>query len=141
MFLLHQAAQSVRSRLEARLRPLGVTGIQYTILAMVAARPGLSSAELSRRFFVTPQTMNETVAGLARRGLVTRCAAPGNRRVLILAPTADGLALLADCDRIADAVEADAFGWLGAEETARLRRLARRLLRGPRRLRDAGSGS
>ncbi|GIX15218.1 MAG: hypothetical protein KatS3mg118_3177 [Paracoccaceae bacterium] len=77
IFLLHQAAQSVRSRLEARLRPLGVTGIQYTILAMVAARPGLSSAELSRRFFVTPQTMNETVAGA---GAARACHAMRLRR-------------------------------------------------------------
>ena len=31
---------------------------------------GLSSADLSRRFFVTPQTMNQIVAGMARRGLI-----------------------------------------------------------------------
>ena len=80
MYLLNQANQAVRSRLEQDLRAIGLTGIQYTVLTIVAARDGISSAELSRRFFVTPQTMNEIVAGLERRGLLARVESPQSRR-------------------------------------------------------------
>ena len=125
MYLLNQVNQAVRSRLEQELRPLGLTGIQYTVLSIVQTRDGISSAELSRRFFVTPQTMNEIVAGLERRGLLMREESAHNRRVLTARRTAAGAEALARADRIADAIEADAFGHLSDADHAALRRLLR----------------
>ena len=132
IYLLNQATQAVRSRLDQALRPIGMTGIQYTVLAMVNARTGVSSADLARRFFVTPQTMNEIVMGLERRGLLSRAETPGNRRVLTVSLTDEGRAVLGECDRIADGIEAQAFGWLSERDFAELRRLSRVLLRGPK---------
>ena len=123
MYLLNQANQAVRSRLEQDLRPLGLTGIQYTVLSIVGSRDGISSAELSRRFFVTPQTMNEIVGALERRGLLVREESAQSRRILTARLTPEGVALLARADDVADTIEAEAFGSLSDEDFAELRRI------------------
>jgi len=125
MYLLNQANQAVRSRLEQDLRAIGLTGIQYTVLSIVDARDGISSAELSRRFFVTPQTMNEIVSGLERRGLLARVESPQSRRILTARLTDAGMTLLAEADVIADQIEAEAFSRLSDEDFSALRRLLR----------------
>lgn len=123
MYLLNQANQAVRSRLEQDLRPLGLTGIQYTVLSIVGTRDGISSAELSRRFFVTPQTMNEIVGALERRGLLAREESAKSRRILIARLTPEGADVLARADEVANRIEADAFSGLSDEDFAELRRL------------------
>ena len=82
MYLLNQASLAVRSHLEAALRDLQMTGIQYTILSTIKEHEGISSAELSRRFFVTAQTTNEIINGLEQRGLISRKEDPANKRIL-----------------------------------------------------------
>lgn len=121
IYLLHQSSQALRSRLEHALRPLGITGLQYTILALLDRRQGLSSADLSRRFFVTPQTMNQIVAGLTRRGLVTRRASVANKRILQMALTDSGRELLAGCEEICDRVEREAMASVPASDLVNIR--------------------
>ena len=132
MYLLNQANQAVRSQLEAALRELQMTGIQYTILTIVDQHEGISSAELSRRFFVTAQTMNEIINGLEQRGLVTRKEDPANRRILRMKLTAQGRKLLKKCEDIADRIEEAAFDWIEPHEYEALRQSLRSLLRGLR---------
>ena len=129
IYLLHQASQALRSKLEHAFRPLGVTGIQYTILGLLDRHEGLSSAELSRRFYVTPQTMNQIVAGLTRRGLVTRTSSDANRRILEMGLTKEGRALLARCDRVAQAVEAEALANVPGPQLEEMREQLLGLLR------------
>lgn len=129
MFFLNLANFAVRGRLEEALREHEVTGIQYTALATIGAREGISSAELSRRFFVTPQTMNELIAGLERRRLILRKEDPANRRILKMRLTASGRRLLAACDAVADRVEEEVFGSLAPEEYEALRAITRRIAR------------
>ena len=132
MYLLNQANQAVRSQLEAALRDLQMTGIQFTILTIVNEREGISSAELSRRFFVTAQTMNEIINGLAQRGLITRKEDPANKRILRMKLTAQGRKLLNKCENIADHIEETAFDWIESDEYETLRKSLRSLLRGLR---------
>ena len=132
MYLLNQASQAVRSQLEAALRELQMTGIQYTILTIVDQHEGISSAELSRRFFVTAQTMNEIINGLEQRKLVTRKEDPTNRRILRMKLTAEGRKLLKKCEDIADRIEEAAFDWIDRGEYEALRQSLRSLLRGLR---------
>jgi DNA-binding MarR family transcriptional regulator len=121
MYLLNQASLAVRSHLEVALRDLQLTGIQYTILSTIKVHEGISSAELSRRFFVTAQTTNEIINGLEQRGLISRKEDPANRRIL-----------LKQCDEIADRIEAAAFGWIARRDYEALRDSLRMLLRGLR---------
>jgi DNA-binding MarR family transcriptional regulator len=132
MYLLNQANQAVRSQLEAALRDFQMTGIQYTILSIVDQYAGISSAELSRRFFVTAQTMNEIINGLVQRGLIARKEDPANKRILRMKLTAQGRKLHNQCDRIADRIEAAAFDWVDRRDYQALREALRKLLNGMR---------
>jgi DNA-binding MarR family transcriptional regulator len=140
MFYLNEANHAVRSRLEQALRHLEVTGIQYTVLSVIGAREGLSSAELSRRFYVTPQTMNELINGLERRKLIARKEDPANRRILKMRLTASGRKLLAECNEVADRVEMEVFSGMPRESYEQLRTLTRMLARTLREP-DGGVGS
>ena len=137
MYLLNQANQAVRSQFEAALRGLQMTGIQYTILTIVDEYEGISSAELSRRFFVTAQTMNEIINGLVQRGLIARKEDPGNKRILRMKLTAAGRRLLKKCEGVADRIEEAAFDWIDPHEYEALRQSLRALLRGLRERRSA----
>ncbi len=137
MYLLNQANQAVRSQLEAALRDLQFTGIQYTILTIVDRHEGISSAELSRRFFVTAQTMNEIINGLEQRGLITRRVDPANKRILRMKLTAQGRKLLKKCEAIADRIEEAAFDWIAPDDYEILRQSLLTLLQGLRKRRLA----
>ena len=132
MYLFNQANQAVRSQLEAALRDLQITGIQYTILSIIDQHEGISSAELSRRFFVTAQTMNEIINGLVLRGLIARKEDPANQRIRCMKLTAPGRKLLKNCDDIADQIEAAAFDWVDRRDYQALREALRKLLNGLR---------
>lgn len=129
IYFLNQANHAVRSRLEGALAPLQMTGIQYTVLSVIGSRDGLSSAELSRRFFVTPQTMNELIGGLQRRNLITRKEDPANRRILRMSLTAEGKRMIKACDAAADTVERDVFSFLSPESYQQFRDLCRLIAR------------
>ncbi len=129
IYLLHQTSQALRSRLEHAFRSLGATGIQYTILGLLDRHAGLSSADLSRRFFVTPQTMNQIVAGMARRGLIERTSSDSNRRILEMKLTPAGHTLLERCEDVADKVEAEALALLPERQLEDMRQHLRLLLR------------
>ncbi len=116
IYLVNNLNLLVRRMLDERLKPHNLGGLQYTILTLIRDRDGISSAELSRRFFVTPQTMNESVTGLERRGLIARTESETNRRILIARVLPEGLALLETCDKIADEVEAEVFSDLSADK-------------------------
>jgi DNA-binding MarR family transcriptional regulator len=129
---LNQANYALRSMLDARLRAVSMTGIQYTILSLVERHEGISSAELSRRFFVTAQTMNEIINGMVQRGLLSRKEDPGNKRILRLRLSARGRKTLTECDAIADAIEHAAFDWMTTDEQEKLRESLRALTQGLR---------
>jgi DNA-binding MarR family transcriptional regulator len=128
MYLLHQASHAMRARLEQSLRQLEMTGIKYTVLAIVGNRENLSSAELSRRFFVTPQTMNEIVGDLTRRGLVDRREDAESRRILRLRLTTEGRRMLDRCAAIANRIESEFLGSFPKNDLHDLRVLLQNLL-------------
>ncbi len=59
-------------------------------LSELNMRDGLSSAELARIAFVTPQAMNMVVRDLEQRGLIQRDAHPDGGRVLRIHLTRQG---------------------------------------------------
>lgn len=120
IYLINNLNLLVRKALDERLRAHNLGSLQYTILTLIRDRDGISSAELSRRFFVTPQTMNESVTGLERRGLIARTESEANKRILIARVLPEGLALLTECDRIADEIEAEVLTDIPEAERARL---------------------
>ncbi|MBW8728889.1 MAG: MarR family transcriptional regulator [Inquilinus limosus] len=121
-YLLRQAGGAYRLRVERALADLAVTPAQFTALTMVAAYPGLSSADLARLAVLTPQTVSVIVANLERAGSVLRRPHPVHGRILTVAITDSGQALLARCRERVQVLEKQLAAGLSPEEEAVIRR-------------------
>lgn len=119
-YLLKRAQQALRGRIDAALRPLNVTTPQYAVLSSLEAGAGLSSADLARRSFVTPQTMNEIVSLLEENGVVARRKANANARVRIVELTPKGRSSLTRCHRKVREVEKRMLAGIETKDIARL---------------------
>lgn len=124
--LLKLAQHALRGAMDDRLRPLGATTPQYAALTALARAGGASNADLARRCFVTPQTMNEILATLAGQGQVSRRDHPTNRRVQVVELTAAGRDKLARCDTVVAEVEAKMVAGLTEAEVRGFADLLRR---------------
>jgi DNA-binding MarR family transcriptional regulator len=121
MYLIAEAYHALRAQFDTVLKPYGLTSVQFALLDLLSVVVGMSSAELSRHFFVTPQTMGEMIASLERRGLVSRTLDSANKRIRRVSLTREGARLLQRCNREIDPVEVAAFGKYSAGEHDRLR--------------------
>jgi len=121
IYLLARIFYAMRQKSEDALRPHNLTPMQFTILDSLKRWNGLSSAELSRRFRVTPQTMGEMIGNLERRALIARVQDPSNRRALRLSLTEPGERLLACCESEMLAIEARMFEHMSARDVEALR--------------------
>src|SRR5262249_14494314 len=106
-YLIGRLDRALRRRLDEVLGPQGLTVRQYTTLSVLRARAGLSNAQLARRSLMTPQSMNEVLAGLVERGLVCRRPAEDHGRVIRTELTPSGVVVLAACDEAVDRLEGE----------------------------------
>jgi len=95
LYLVKRLELAVRARLDALLRPSGVTALQYTALTVLERHDGLSAAQLARDSFVTAQSMTDMVRALEARALIRRERNPNSRRELLIVLTGAGRELLA----------------------------------------------
>lgn len=117
-YLLRQAHAAHRIGMEHALQAQGLTLPQFSVLTMLSAYPGASSAELARLSLLTPQTMTVIVANLERSGAVSRRPHAEHGRILVIDITERGSELLARCKQAAHSVEATLLSGLSeADET------------------------
>jgi DNA-binding MarR family transcriptional regulator len=82
-----------------RVAPYGLTTLQFTTLSVLSRHGApLSTSQLARRAFMTPQSMSEVIHALERKGLIKRNPHPNHRRTLPATLTAKGRRVLAECD-------------------------------------------
>lgn len=118
----HTLSQAI----EAAIAASGLKLAQYTTLSILAAQPSLSNAQLARRAFVRPQSMNQVLAGLERQELITRRPDAEHGRIIRMELSPRGHTLLATCDRHVEALEAAMLDGLDPEERAALSRAVAR---------------
>jgi DNA-binding MarR family transcriptional regulator len=111
-YLIRRAQLLIYVNLADCLREHRLTPMQYMMLNVSRRGGEMSSADLARRFAVTPQSVNEMIAALQRKHLITRKVARENRRILRISLTPDGARLLQKCDRQVDRMEDRLFGAL-----------------------------
>lgn len=99
-YALKLAQQALRSHLDAELRVVGLTTPQYSVLAGLELNAGLSNAELARRAFVTPQTMQAILTTLERASLIQRTPHPVNGRIRTTELTVEGRSALRAAHKI-----------------------------------------
>jgi DNA-binding MarR family transcriptional regulator len=133
LYLIKRAEIEVTSRMAKALEPYDITPIQFTVLYFVDYDQGdLSSAQLSRRFSMTPQSMNELVAVLERKKLLKKTIDPSHKRILRIALTAKGKKLLDDCNHELDGVEGTMLKGLSTKDVSAIRNLIGRILEAAR---------
>jgi DNA-binding MarR family transcriptional regulator len=120
-YLVYRVERRVRTRLDHAVRAHGVTTTEYVALSVLRDRDGMSSAELARWAFVTPQAMNLVISALEERRLVRRRPDPQHRRVLRASVSSKGRKVLERCDEAMDQIEADMLRGLSPEEADALR--------------------
>lgn len=129
-YLLKQVERAGRGALDRVARHHSITAAQYTALSVLARHPGMSSAQLGRRSFASPQSANELVVALERRKLVVRRASAVNRRVLGIYLTPAGGEVLEACDAEVAAMELRMLRLLDPDERELMRDLLERCLYG-----------
>ena len=103
-YLVKRVQQALRRRSDAALRGTGVSMAQYAVLRALADQPDASAAELSRRCFITRQSLQDLLAALRSAGLV-ESAGPPRGRSQALRLTADGRIRLRSADNAVFAIE------------------------------------
>jgi DNA-binding MarR family transcriptional regulator len=119
-YVVGRLDRALRREIGALVTRHGLTVPQYTALSILRDRAGLSNAQLARRSYVTPQSMNEVIAALERDGFVARSPAANHGRVLETTVTKVGLDVLARCDRAVTEMEDRMLADLDAEARAEL---------------------
>ncbi|MEE4355560.1 MAG: MarR family transcriptional regulator [Desulfococcaceae bacterium] len=71
-------------------KEFGLTDTQSGVLRMLAQSGPISSAQLSRKLFVTPSNMTGIIDRLEKKKLVERIRKTGDRRVALISLTEEG---------------------------------------------------
>ncbi|KAA5605536.1 winged helix-turn-helix transcriptional regulator [Roseospira marina] len=121
-YLLRQAANVYRYRVEAALRDVALTQPQFAALTMLDAYPEHASADLARLALLTPQTMSTIVGNLEKAGLIVRKPHAVHGRKQHIAVTEAGRAVLSEAKARVYALEGDLVAGCSPGEQAVLRR-------------------
>jgi MarR family transcriptional regulator, lower aerobic nicotinate degradation pathway regulator len=98
-FLIRRLHQIHLAMFAQECASLDITPVQYSILSVAAAQPGLEQARLGYEVGVDRTTLANVVARLETRGMLTRVQGVADRRLKHVTLTRAGLDLL---DRIAE---------------------------------------
>jgi DNA-binding MarR family transcriptional regulator len=115
----------------AALRPLGLTHVQFVLLASAwwlteVAGEKPTQRRLAEHAATDPMMTSQVVRVLEGRGFISRAADPHDSRALRLAVTKSGARLALDAVRVVEAADDEFFTAAGAREPVLrvLRRLA-----------------
>ena len=142
------AARAVDPWAQELKRRARLTPVQYNVLRILrGARPAaLSCRQIGERMITRDPDVTRLVDRLVTRGLVRRARPAGDRRVVEVAVTAAGLAVLRGLDGTARALPSTVFGALSTTQLRQLGALLGRVVAhlepdGPPRGRTARSSA
>lgn len=127
-FLVRRLHQIHLALFAEECREFGVTPVQYSILTVAAAQPGLDQAALANEVGVDRTTMADVLARLERRGLVRRNRVEHDARRKQVHATAAGERLLARMDGPAQRAHERTIAALPPEEREAFIEALRRLV-------------
>lgn len=127
-FLFRRMQQVSVSLFLNRLREFGITPLQYTILRIIRAQPGIDQISVASRAILDASTVKDIVARLEARGLVERRTGKLDRRTRSVSLTRAGDRLLAAVEPEVRRARRELLAPLSRQEQATLLRLLRSLL-------------
>lgn len=126
-YLMAKVGHLLERQIDAAVGEVGLTLRQFSALAHIGRRPGLSSSDLARALLTTPQAVNTLVVRLIAAGLVAK-APSRSRQPLVLTLTNLGLDSLRRAAPLAVEAEAAALAHLSEPQVYATRRTLLRLL-------------
>ena len=106
----------------------GVTPVQYAALQTVANQPGIDQRSLAGAVGLDTSTVASVIDRLETRGLLARSLSPDDRRVRLLALTAEGEAVLAQVQPAMQRTQERILAPLSKSERADFMRMLRTLV-------------
>ena len=133
VYLIKRIETEVTAKMNKALTEYDITLSQFILLNFVNDHTDdLSSAQLSRRFNMTPQSMNEAVTTLQRKEFIEKKIDSENKRVLRISLTEKGKEKLILCNETIDSLEKELFGILSNDDLLQFRSSIGKILRGVR---------
>ena len=114
-YLIAKVEHRLSLNLDRALRPTGVTLTQFSALANIGAKPGISGAALARALLTTPQAVTTLIRRLCVAGLVTH-EQQSKGLPSRLSLTQDGISRLQAAEKIAQEAEKQNLSALSSEE-------------------------
>ena len=104
-YKLKQTQHALRLQMDEALKTFDLTTPQYSVLAQLELRPGISNATLARSSFITAQTMHGIIANLEKRNLIKRESDPLHGRILRAELTKQGSKIVKHAHEIIQKIE------------------------------------
>ena len=114
---IHRTAGLLDAGMAEVLRPLDLSSAQYNVLRILrgAGKAGLPCGEIGCRMVTRDPDITRLLDRLEKRDLIGRFREGGDRRVITVRITAEGLFALKGLDSAVDRYVRTRFGKLGAE--------------------------
>ena len=98
-YAIARLQQRILAGVTERVAPHGLTTLQFTTLSVLNRHGSpLSTSQLARRAFMTPQSMSEVIHALEGKGYIKRDPHPNHRRTLPATLTPEGRRVLIECE-------------------------------------------
>ena len=127
-YLANRLARLLATNLAARIRPLGISPAQFSVLVELALTGGLTQRDLARRLDVEQATMAQTLSRMRRDGQVRVEPHETDARARRIFLTDQARAVLDDAMTAASEVNADALAFLPPHERERFVRDMKRVV-------------
>ncbi len=127
-FLFRRMQQVSVSLFLNRLRAFDITPLQYTILRIVEAQPGIDQISVASQAVLDASTVKDIVARLESKKLVARGTGERDRRTRSVSLTRAGAEILAACEPEVRRTRKELLAPLSADERETLHRLLNALL-------------
>ncbi|MBL9054209.1 MAG: MarR family transcriptional regulator [Tabrizicola sp.] len=128
-YLLNQAAEATSRAFQAVYRDrYGMTRTQWRVLAHLGQFGDMTARDICARSHIEKTKVSRAVAALEAEGMLTRAPSPEDGRAEILSLTRKGRAAYAALGALARAHDRELRGAVGAEASARLDEVLRRLI-------------
>ena len=120
-YVIARLERALRTEIGERVKPHGLTTLQYTTLSILGQGGQLSNAQLARRAYMAPQSTSEVLDALERKGLVQRMSEQAHGRVLPATLTPEGRRVLDACSASVDSLEREMLRDLTPREVTSMR--------------------
>jgi DNA-binding MarR family transcriptional regulator len=121
---VRQLSRIITRLYDDAMRPLGITASQYTLLAQLASRDGITAVEIGHELDIEKSTLSRNLKRLLALGMIIMDP-PAGRRGRGLHLTAKGQVVLKDAFPVWQAAQARSVAVMGVETRAKLDDLLR----------------